>query len=367
MLDLALALLHRAEQGHRVAVVTVTRVARSAPRGLGASMAITDEGEVIGSISGGCVEGDSVSLAYEVITDGRARTARFGFDDDTAHAAGLACGGQVDVIAYLVTPDMHAVLREAAADRAVTVGLALDGPEAGSLAAHPDLGAAALLRETRILEAPETLTIARDSDDPAGSAREPAHRQSPAPRVLALSRAPRPRLILAGATEHAAALCRVGAAAGYAVTVVDPWAVLATPERFPDAAEIAVDMPDAWLERQTDLDARTAVVVLSHDMRLDVPALRVALASPAGFVGSLGARRTVARRVELLRDEGVPAEDIARLRSPLGLDLGGSSPEATAVSAMAEILAVRFGGTGAPLRDIEGPIHRDRPLVEAAR
>ncbi|WP_221584964.1 XdhC family protein [Microbacterium sp. G2-8] len=372
MLDLACSVLDRIDGGERVAVVTVTRVARSAPRGVGASMAITARGEVIGSLSGGCVEGDAVALAHCVLADGAARTARFGFDDDTAHAAGLACGGLVDVIAY----EAHAsdALRTAAGGGAVTIGIDLD---TGSVVDHPALASAALLRETRVIEVdepsdpgaprPEPRRMRPDADDLRGSAPLSPNDQRPATprRILAISCAPKPRLILLGATEHAAALCRVGSAAGYAVTVCDPWAVLATRERFPDADDLVVDMPQDLLAR-AEVDARTAIVVLTHDTRLDVPALAQALALPVGFVGALGARRTVARRAELLREAGVPDSDLARLHSPLGLDLGGSSPEATAVSAMAEILATRCGGSGAPLRELDGPIHRDRVVVEPA-
>ncbi|GLJ61736.1 hypothetical protein GCM10017576_18660 [Microbacterium barkeri] len=352
MLELASALLDRLARGRRAAVITVTRVARSAPRGLGASMAVTDKGEVVGSISGGCVEGDAVVLAHAVLADGVARTATFGFDDRTAHAAGLACGGRVDVIAYEVRASDPVAMRalERAADaRAATAGIVLEGADRGRIVASRDLGpassaafdAAALLAETRVVGRPA---------------------------VLAVSSAPRPRLILAGATEHAAALCRVGAAAGFAVTVVDPWELLVTRERFPDADDLVVALPHEHLARlpESAVDARTAVCVLTHDARLDVPAIRQALALPIGFVGALGARATVARRAELLRAEGVSDADLARLHAPLGLDLGGSAPEETAVAILAEILAARHGGTGAPLRERTGPLHRDRPAAEAA-
>lgn len=350
MLELASALLDRLARGRRVAAITVTRVARSAPRGLGASMAVTDDGEVIGSISGGCVEGDAVALAHAVLADGVARTATFGFDDRTAHAAGLACGGQVDVIAYAVRADdavALAALTRAADGHAATVGIVREGADRGRIVSSGDLGpeaaaafdAAALLAETRVI------------DDAA---------------VLVMSRAPRPRLILAGASEHAAALCRVASAAGFAVTVVDPWELLVTRDRFPDADELVVALPHEHLARlpHEALDARTAVCVLTHDTRLDVPALRQALAMPIRFVGALGARATVARRAELLRAEGVSDEDLARLHAPLGLDLGGSTPEETAVAIVAEILTARHGGTGAPLRDLRGPLHRDHPPSE---
>lgn len=359
MWELATRLRDRLEAGRRVAVVTITGVARSAPRGLGASMAVTDQGEVIGSISGGCVEGDAVVLAHSVLATGTAATARFGFDDATAHAAGLACGGRIDVIAYEARADDPLVARalaDAAADRPVTLGLALDGPDAGRLidragadpATAAGLDAAALLAETRVIAGP------------AGS-------------VLALSHAPRPRLIVLGAGDHAAALCRVGSAAGFAVTVCDVWPTLVTRERFPEAVELIADDPAAYLASQAaHVDARTAVCVLTHDTRLDIPAIRTALRLPAGFVGALGARATVARRAELLRDAGVADADLARLHSPLGLDLGGASPDEVAISVLAEIVQARHGATGRPLREGSGPLHRpharaDEPAPDPGR
>ncbi|WP_137845331.1 XdhC/CoxI family protein [Microbacterium sp. 2FI] len=338
MLELARELLPVLHRGEPVAVVVVTRVARSAPRGEGASMAVTAEGRVIGSISGGCVEGDAVVLAHTARFSG-AQTARLGFSDDAAHAAGLACGGSVEVIAFAVAPDAvtMAALEAAAAGRAVTVGITA----AGRVVAI-DGGFAA--------------TDAESTDQP----------------IVVLSVARAPRLIILGASEHAVALCRIGAAAGFAVTVCDVWETLATHERFPDAAEIVVGMPHELLAALDphDLDANTAVCVLTHDERLDVPALAVALRLPVGFVGAMGARGTVAHRARMLRDAGVSEIDLARLHSPLGLDLGGRTPDETALSVLAEIVASRHGGSGAPLRERDGAIHRERrpdAHVDAAR
>ena len=169
-----------------------------------------------------------------------------------------------------------------------------------------------------------------------------------------------PRLIILGAGEHAAALCRVAAASGFAVSVCDSWELMATPERFPDAAEVVVAIPHEYLAGldPATLDARTAVCVLTHDERVDIPALRVALDLPVGFVGAMGARSTVAHRMTLLRATGVDDVTLARLHSPLGLDLGGPTPLESAVSVVAEIVASRHGGSGAPLRETHGPVHR---------
>jgi len=352
MLDIADGLLASLPSGDAV-VVTVTRVARSAPRGVGASMAVTATRELIGSISGGCVESDAIALAHEVRSDGRARTARFGFSDEQAYAAGLACGGTVEVIAYLVrTTDAVALraLRSAVHDERVSVLLPLTGPSAGrildtaaplaSAAVHAELDAARLLGETRCIDA--------DGD-----------------ALLVLCHAPRARLIIAGAGEHAAALCRIGAAAGFAVTVCDPWELLVTPERFPGAADLVVADPAEYLRAQAaepgSTDMRTAVCVLTHDERLDVPAIHAALGMNAGFVGAMGARSTVARRRELLSERGVGLDDLARIHSPLGLDLGGSSPQEAAIAALAEIQAVRHGATARPLHELSGPIHSHAP------
>lgn len=312
MLDLARDLLPLMRSGVPVAAVTVTRVVRSAPRAAGATMAVTADGRVIGSISGGCVEGDAVVLAHTARVSGRPQFARLGFSDDAAHAAGLACGGSVDVVAYPIPSDAGAIeaLELAAAGHRAEVAIPLP-------------------------------------DD-----------------VLVLSREPTPRLIIVGAGEHAAALCRIGAAAGFSVTVCDVWETLVTSERFPDAARLVAALPHELLAT-LEPDERTAICILTHDERLDVPAIDAALRMPVGFVGAMGARSTVARRSELLRERGVSEADLARVHSPLGLDLGGASPEETAIAVLAEIVASRHGASGRALRELTGPLHR-RASHEAA-
>lgn len=317
MLELAADLVPLLDAGVPVAAVTVTAVVRSAPRGVGATLAVTRDAQVIGSISGGCVENDAVMLGLDALRTGSVRRARFGFTDDgtvTPIAAGLACGGAVDVVAYPLDDRVRPALEDARAGRAATLHLDLDG--------------------------------------------EP----------LVLRRAAPPRLIVLGAGEHAAALCRLGAAAGFAVTVCDDWALLVTPERFPDATELVVAAPHDHLAALVDPDERTAVCVLTHDERLDVPALRTALRLPVGFVGAMGARATVARRAALLRAAGVTDAELSRLHSPLGLDLGGRSPEETALSVIAEIVASRNSATARPLRDAAPHLHAvsDEPAASCA-
>ncbi|MCJ1706103.1 XdhC family protein [Microbacterium sp. VKM Ac-2923] len=305
MLDLAADLVPLLEAGVPVAAVTVTGVVRSAPRGVGATLAVTRDARVIGSISGGCVENDAVMLGLDALRTDAVRRARFGFTDDgtvTPITAGLACGGAVDVVAYRIDPALSLpALVAARAGREASLHLALDGDG------------------------------------------------------LDLHRPAAPRLIILGAGEHAAALCRLGSAAGFAVTVCDDWALLVTPERFPDAAELVVAAPDEYLSQLPSPDARTAICVLTHDERLDVPALRTALRLPVGFVGAMGARATVARRAMLLRAAGVTDAELSRLHSPLGLDLGGATAEETALSVIAEIVASRNGADARPLRAAHGP------------
>lgn len=338
MLELAPDLLPLLRAGETVAVVTVVRVARSAPRGAGAAMAVTRDARVIGSISGGCVETDAVALALAALGGGRGMVSRFGFSDEQAFAAGLACGGSIDAVISVIRPDDAVVveaLERAAAGRRAALGLVVAGDRAGQV-----------VDVERV--APEAAAAARAD----GATREVGE-------LLVLGSVPPARLLLLGAGEHAAALCRVATAAGLAVTVCDVWELLVTRERFPEAAELVVGIPHEFLRSldDDDVDARTAVCVLTHDVRLDVPALREALRMPVGFVGAMGARSTVARRAELLRADGVGEQELARLHSPLGLDLGGASPAETALAALAEIVAVRHGGTGLPLRDRTGRLH----------
>jgi xanthine dehydrogenase accessory factor len=345
MLELAGDLLPLLRAGQSVAIVTVARVARSAPRGAGTAMALTGSGRVIGSISGGCVEGDAVLLATEVLATGRARRATLGFSDDAAHAAGLACGGSVEVVVHRIGPaDAAAMVALEAAERDLPArtGIVLDGPRAGGVLDAADLPPG--LTETGILKS------AYEGSD-----------------VLALTREPRRRLVVVGAGDHAMALARVAAAAGFSVAVCDVWDRLVTAERFPEAEHLVVGMPaDELPGLLGPLPERAAVCVLTHDERVDVPAISAAFSLGAGFVGAMGARSTVAHRRSLLRSAGVAEADLERLHSPLGLDLGGSSPEETAVATLAEIVAVRHGGSGEFLRDGSGPLHRRTSAIPDA-
>jgi xanthine dehydrogenase accessory factor len=306
-------------------------------------MAVTADGEVVGSISGGCIEEDAVMLALQVLSTGVARTAHFGFTDDDAHAAGLACGGAIDVIAYPLSVDDDVAigaLESAMRDEAVAVGLVI-AERSAAHGAHSEVR----LRE----DGSEVVRLGRITQ---------VSTDGPNAGVFTLSHSPRPRLVILGAGDYAAALSRVASISGFAVTVCDGWGLLVTPERFPDADQLVTALPHQYLQLEAErLDSRTAICVLTHDDRYDIPALREALRLKVAFVGALGARRTVTRRARLLREQGVTEGELARLHSPLGLDLGAETPEETAISILAEIVAARRAGTGAPLCGLTTPIH----------
>ncbi|WP_432541569.1 XdhC family protein [Kineococcus sp. SYSU DK002] len=351
--------------GEPCAVATVFRTEGSAPRPAGASLVVTGDGAVVGSVSGGCVESAVYELCRQALEDGRARTERFGADDDP-FAVALTCGGTLDVLVRVVTGAADDPLRRAvraeADGRAVVVatvvgpagsallgrGLVVGGAGAEGTTGDADLDDAVVRGAGEVLGAGDDARVLRlGAAGPRGGAVE----------VLVEPVAPPPRMLLFGAVEPVAALTRLGRFLGYRVTVCDARAVFATPERFPDADEVVVRWPVEYL-RTTAVDERTVVCVLTHDERFDVPLLEEALRGPAGYVGALGSRRTHRERVDRLLARGVSPVQLGRLFGPVGLDLGARSPEETAVSIVAELIAHRNGGSGAPLRSTDGPIHR---------
>ncbi|MFF7969807.1 XdhC family protein [Streptomyces sp. NPDC007905] len=373
MLDVAEELLRWVDEGRDFAVATVLAVAGSAPRGPGAALAVDSAGTVVGSVSGGCVEGAVYDLCLQALQTGESVTERFGYSDDDAFAVGLTCGGTIDV---LITPvggqapartvlasALSAAVREepaalvrVARGPAELLGRALlvrqDGTYEGGLGGDPELDRTATAEARALLEAGRTGTLDMSADGshcPGGLT------------LLVESHVPPPRMIVFGAVDFASALARAGKFLGYHVTVCDARPVFATRARFPDADEVVVDWPHRYL-RRTRTDARTVLCVLTHDAKFDVPLLKAALAMPVSFVGAMGSRRTHEERDRRLREEGVSERELARLRSPIGLDLGARTPEETALSIVAEIVAARRGGTGVPLTGSKSPIHRDRAV-----
>lgn len=367
MLDIAEALHRWSEEGRDFAVATVVAVDGSAPRAPGAAMAVDGEGTAIGSVSGGCVEGAVYELCVQALQDGRTVRERFGYSDEDAFAVGLTCGGVIDVLVAPVRseePVLRAGLSAAGRDEPVALtrvvrgpdallGRALlvraDGPYEGSLDGRPALDRRAAAEARALLDAGRTGTV------------EIAEDGTSCPGGLTLfveSSVPPPRMIVFGAVDFATALVRAGKFLGHHVTVCDARPVFATRARFPEADDVVVDWPHRYLAG-TVTDERTVLCVLTHDARFDIPLLEAALRLPVAYVGAMGSRRTHEDRNQRLRETGVTEDELARLHSPIGLDLGARTPEETALSIAAEIVAERRGGTGAPLTGARTPIHHD--------
>ncbi|MGA5554496.1 XdhC family protein [Streptomyces lavendulocolor] len=367
MLDIAEELHRWVGQGRDFAVATVVAVGGSAPRQPGAALAVDSEGTAIGSVSGGCVEGAVYDLCRQALEDGGAVLERFGYSDEDAFAVGLTCGGVIDILVTPVRGGVFpaalgaAVAGEAAALARITdgpadlMGRALlvrpDGSYEGGLGGHPELDRTAAAEAGAMLDAGRTGTVTIGED---GS------RCGQPLTLLVESSVPAPRMIVFGAIDFAAALVRVGKFLGYHVTVCDARPVFATPARFPDADEVVVQWPHEYLAR-TEVDGRTVLCVLTHDAKFDVPLLELALKLPVAYIGAMGSRRTHEDRNRRLREAGVTELELARLRSPIGLDLGARTPEETALSIGAEIVAGRRGGSGVSLTGAHTPIHHDGP------
>jgi xanthine dehydrogenase accessory factor len=364
--------------GETFGLATVVRTYRSAPRDPGAAMAVsaTAGHEVVGSVSGGCVEGAIYEVSLEVSQTGTPVLETYGVSDDDAFAVGLTCGGIIDIFVERIDQASFPELGEigAAVERGepVAVATVISGPgQVGARrviwAGDPADGAkdgwhsgtsgslgvamldAAVDNDARGMLAQGLTGIRRYG---AGG-----ERLGNELSVFVNSFAPAPRLLVFGAIDFAAAVARVGKFLGYHVTVCDARKVFATASRFPDADEVVVDWPHRFLAA-TEVDARTVICVLTHDPKFDVPVLEVALRTPAGYIGAMGSRRTHDDRLERLREAGLTGEELSRLRSPIGLDLGARTPEETAVSIAAELIKLRWGGTGDALTDTEGRIHR---------
>ncbi|GLX47608.1 hypothetical protein Shyhy01_05580 [Streptomyces hygroscopicus subsp. hygroscopicus] len=370
MLDIAEELDRWAGRGRDFAVATVVGVGGSAPRQPGAALAVDADGTAIGSVSGGCVEGAVYELCRQALRDGETVLERFGYSDEDAFAVGLTCGGVIDILVAPVRavdparPVIAAALAAAARGEAAALARIVAGPDGpvsrallvrpdgsydGGLGGHPGLDRAVAAEARALLDAGRTGTLEIGA---RGSCRG-------APlTVLVESSVPAPRMIVFGAIDFAAALVRVGRFLGYHVTVCDARPVFATRARFPEADEIVVEWPHTYLER-TGTDGRTVLCVLTHDARFDVPLLKAALRLPVAYVGAMGSRRTHLDRTARLREAGLTEGELARLRAPIGLDLGARTPEETALSIAAEIVAERRGGSGVALTGGHTPIHHD--------
>jgi xanthine dehydrogenase accessory factor len=295
-------------EGLRFVTATVVKIERSAPRGPGAVLAVSEKGEVAGSVTGGCVEPAVYEEAQEVLAGGPPRLVSYGIADEEAFEVGLPCGGTVHIFLSTVEHDLVEELAEAVrSERPIALAVTVSGSEIGK-------------HELVALNGHFEPTIEDDT--------------------FFLPFAPRPEMYVFGAVDHAAAIGRMGKFLGYRVTICDARARFATRERFPDVDDVVVQWPDEFL-RGAPVDERTAICVLTHDHKFDVPLLKVALETPADYIGAMGAKRTTEARNERLRAEGVTEEQLARIHAPIGLRIGSQTPEEVAVAVAAEIVATR--------------------------
>jgi xanthine dehydrogenase accessory factor len=358
--------------GGTAGVATLVRTFASAPQPAGAAMVVAPDGTASGSISGGCVEGAAYQVAEDVIRTGIPQLHRYGITDDDAFAVGLTCGGVVDVyvepVSQTTFPQLAALVADVAAHRPVATATVI---------VHPDstqIGRRLIVRphsaEGSLGSARADATVTDDARGLLAAGRcevlaygPDGQRRGEGMEVFVAGYPPRPRMLIFGASDFAAAIARQGSFLGYRVTVCDARAVFATAARFPAADHVAVDWPHRYLAAQGDagtIDGRTVICVLTHDPKFDVPLLEVALRLPEiGYVGAMGSRRTHRERCDRLREAGLTDTELARLHSPIGLDLGARTAEETAVSIVAEIIACRWGGGGRPLADIAGRLHHD--------
>jgi xanthine dehydrogenase accessory factor len=339
----------------------VIRTFGSAPRPEGASLLVSGDGRLAGSVSGGCVEGAAYEEVERARESGRSRVIRYGISDEQAWDVGLACGGTIDV---LVEPRIDPALAAAAHDlgRAVITPLPPDSPGPAFGPHEPGEGAAPgstlTLDEDRALAGTTgDPTVDERLRDAAADVLERGRSRTVevGDRSWFLEAFPRqPRLVIVGAVQVAMPLDAIARTLGYRTVVIDGRATFATRERFPDADELLVGWPDELADR-IGLGPRDAVVVLTHDVKFDEPAIVTALARGCRYVGAVGSRTTQASRRARLLAAGVPAEDLDRLRGPIGLDLGGREPAEMALAIMAEVIAARFGGSGVPMKERAAP------------
>jgi xanthine dehydrogenase accessory factor len=331
--DIAATLRAWMDEGRPFALASLIGVSGSAPRPLGTALAVDGDGTVVGGVSGGCVEAAVYTRCQDVLATGEPAVDAFGYSDEDAFAVGLTCGGTMDVLAVKVGggPDdaaIGAALDAILAGEPVSLVRAVEGPDTGAAVAITGGGFTGRLD--------------------LGGARLPAT-SGRTGRFAVEVHTPPPRLLGDRAVDFAKAL-------GFHVTVCDARPVFATAIRFPDADEVVVDWPHRHFDR-TKTDPATAVCVLTHDAKFDLPLLERALASPAGYIGAMGSRATHRDRLERLREAGVGDDALTRLRSPIGLDLNGRTAEETALSIVAEIVAVRNEARAGFLTGARGPIH----------
>jgi xanthine dehydrogenase accessory factor len=359
--------------GKTVGLGTVVGTWRSAPRQPGAAMLVGPDGTVVGSVSGGCVEGAVYELASAAREDGTSVLQRYGISDDDAFTVGLTCGGIIDIFVEQVNretfPELGRIAENIRAGTPVAAATLISGDETRvgrRMVIGPD-SVSGSLGSARLDDAVRDDVVGMLAQGRTGIVHYglDGERRGDDLAVFVASYAPRPRMIVFGAIDFAAAVARVGSFLGYRVTVCDARETFATKKRFPEADEVVVSWPHKYLA-STEIDERTVVCVLTHDPKFDVPLLELALRMPLAYVGAMGSRRTNEDRDQRLRELGLTDEELSRLHAPIGLDVGARTPEETAVSVAAEIIALRWGGTGSQLRALDGPIHHDVGMAAQA-
>lgn len=350
MKDVVAALDRWHAEGRRAATATVVGVRRSAPRPPGSKMAVADDGAVQGMVSGGCVEGAVVVAAEEVLAGGPPRLMHFGIADEEAWEVGLPCGGEISVwLEEAAGPELEGFAR-----------LAREGGR-GALVTRMDDGRRLLVdaagERTGSLGDPDLDRLAAEQAGQLMWLERSGLREADGVELFVDATTPPPRLILFGAVDLSAALARFAADLGWRPVVCDPRGRFATAERFPAAEQVIAAWPAEAVQQLGGLERSDAVVVLTHDPKLDDAALAVALRSDAAYVGAIGSRRMQATRRERLRDGGFTQAELDRLSGPTGLDLGALTVQETALSILAEVVALRRGRTGGRLVAAAGRIH----------
>lgn len=370
MRDIAPQLRSWFAEGTPFALVTVTRTWKSSPRPAGAAMAVSTSGEVVGSISGGCVEGAAYELAQQVLATGEPLSQRYGVADDDAFAVGLTCGGTIEIFVELIDDEtfprflrvVDAIEGGEPVSVATTISVATTPSGKATLGRHlvigdtftsgslgsKDLDMSASVEVRGLLEAGRTDTV---------HIGEHGEQRVDDLTIFVATFANPPRMFIFGSIDFAQAMVRMGKFLGYHVTLCDARALFATEQRFPEADEIVVQWPDKFLQNAS-VDSRTVICVLTHDPKFDVPLLKVALQTDAAYIGVMGSRRSHDDRMDRLRDAGFNDRALERLRSPIGLDLGARTTKETAVSIASEIIAAISGSSAQPLSTISSPIHR---------
>lgn len=399
MIEVVERVLAWREQGKRCALATVVAVEGSGPREPGALMAVNEDGEVAGSVSGGCVEGAVVAEALQRLdapepvlrsfgilgnatTTNEATTLAFGFSDDEAVAVGLTCGGTFHILVQPELPSyfdrLAEALREGTPFAIATVYAANEEPDSYFTAENSDVPLPSVGSSLLVLGDGEVVgslgnldldrVVARDAGgvlrQAQGTRREYGRKGQSRSRevavVIAVSAEP-PKMLIFGAVDFSDALSQAAKLLGYHVVVVDARSVFATKERFPRADEVVVAWPNDYLfEWGATLDERDAICILTHDPKFDVPAIEASLATRAGYIGVMGSRRTQEDRMARLVAEGVSIEEVRnRVSGPIGLDIGARTPQETAISILAEVIARRERRLAGPLSETQGPIHSE--------